>query len=632
MNLVIVESPIKAKTINKILEDLGIKKDFDIIGSGGHITNLSDNEIGVKLVNGIFEADFKPIKSKEYVIDLIKKKLKYINPKADKIFICTDDDREGERIAEDIVHFCGINNYLRVTFREITPISIKKALVDREGVRIIDSKVVLAQWTRRIIDRVIGYGLSNAIAHYFKNNNKFEYKDEAGNTQQLLPKGVGRIISLALNIVAKRQKLIDKYNEEEATVTDVILANYKYSDIGFSAISSKLEFTKEEANKRAELINTLNYKIHRVYSKSKEILSEPPPNALTTQELLASASFLYELSPEKTTAIAKSLFETGFINYPRTDSLNLSNAVAESIIKYLLATTNNDNKDDILLKPRLYKDKKSNVQNAHESIRPSIFMKKEDISINEITDYSPDNIKNIWSKNEDTKSFDEYHFLIYELIWIRAVSTQYKNSEYDISKIEVKAGEYTFEAKSNDRLFDGWEKYQGELIRSSTFTGEESYKKRVVIPPLLAINTIIEDVEVTYYEKKSKCPKRISEGALINMLSNLNVARPSTLHTFSSALEQKGYVKIIKTMLIPTDLGMELNDFTETHLEWLIDDKKAKEFEKTIGLIETGKITDVHSLIREYWDLINDFRFKVGYEVLKDNKSSKKNADKKAKE
>ena len=621
MNLVIVESPVKTKTIKSILETLGVHKDFDIIGTSGHVTNLDEKDLGVKLIDGKFEAEFKPIKEKEYVLDLIKKKLKYVNPKTDKIFICTDDDREGERIAEDIVHLCQIKDYLRVTFREITPVAIKKALIERDGVREIDYKISLAQWVRRIIDRVTGYGLSPAVKHYFQYNNKISYKDETGETKQLLPKGVGRVLSLALNVIAKRQKLIDNYDEVGATITDVVLANYKYADIGFSAIASKLEFTKEESTKRAEIINSLNYKIHRVYSKSREIAPEPPPSALITQSLLTSASFLYELSPKKTTSIAKDLYEMGYINYPRTDTINLSDSVANRIIEYLLATVEESKHSDILLKPRVYKAKKENVQNAHEAIRPSIFAKTEDITISEIKEYSPDNIKNVWAKNPMTKDFDEHHFLIYELIWIRAICTQFKNAEYDVSKIEIKAGEYTFEAKSNDRVYDGWEQYQGDLIKNSTYTGEDVIKKRVVIPSSLSVNTIIEEAEVTFYEKKSKSPKRISEGGLINMLSNLNVARPSTLHTYSSLLVDKEYAKSLKTYLVPTDLGMELNSFTESHLEWLIDEKKAKEFEKTITKIETGKITEVNSLIKYYWDLVNEFREQVGYQLLTETKS-----------
>lgn len=623
MNLVIVESPLKTKTIKSILSTLGIGKEYEIIGTAGHVSNLDDKTLGVKLVDGEFIADFKPMKDKTYVIDMIKNKLKYVNSKTEKIFICTDDDREGERIAEDIVHLCNIKTYFRITFREITPIAIKKALIEREGIRLIDDKIVLAQWARRLIDRIVGFGLSPAVTYYFEKNNKISYKDENGTTKQLLPKGVGRIISLALNIIAKRQKLIDVYNEEGATVTDVVLANYKYGELGFSAIASKLEFNKDDSNKRDEIINTLNYKIHRVYNKTREIDSKPPPNALTTQNLLTSASFLYELSPKKTSKIAKDLYEMGYINYPRTDSVNLASSVSQTIIEYLLATTEEKSHTDILLKPRLYKTKKENVQNAHEAIRPSIFS-AENITVKDINDYSPENIKNIWAKNELTKDYDEFHFLIYELIWLRAICTQYKNSEYDVSKIEIKAGDYTFEAKSNDRVYDGWEKYNGDLIKSSTYTGEESKERRVVIPPSLSINTIIEDVEVTYYSKKSKTPKRISEGGLINMLSNLNVARPSTLHTYSSILVLKEYVQSLKTILVPTDLGMQLNEFTENHLGWLLDEKKAKEFEKTISKIESGKIKDVFSLIKSYWDLVNEFRKEVNYPLMEEINTKEK--------
>lgn len=615
MNLVIVESPIKSKSIKSILVHLGVDKDYDIVGTAGHICNLDDKELGVFLEKGKFRAEFKLLENKKNIVDLIKNKLKYMKAEKDKVFICTDDDREGERIAEDVVAVCKIKNYFRVTFREITIEAIKKALVEKDGIRLIDENIVKAQWTRRVIDRIIGYGLSPAISFYYKKQNKIFLKDENSIAHQLLPKGTGRVIGIALNLIAKRQKSIDLYNEEGAKTSYVIVANYKYDDYVFSAIGNKLEFKEEEIEQRDKIINSLNYKIHRVYSKTKELSATPPPSALSTQALLISASFLYELLPVKTEKIAKDLFETGYINYPRTDTINLATSVSKIITDYLLAITVDEKKADILLKPRVYKEKKDNTQNSHEAIRPSIFS-KENISISDIKNYSPENIRNIWANNPLTKHFDNYHYLIYELIWVRTVCTQFKDSEYDVSKIEIKVGDYTFEAKSNDRVFDGWEQYYGDLIRSSILTGEENTKRRTVIPNNIVINTILEDFEVTYYEKKSKTPKRISEGGLIKLLSSLNIARPSTLSTYSNALVKKDYIKSIKTLLIPTDLGLTVNEFTENYIPWLIDEKKAKEFEKTITQIELGKLKDTDGLIKEYWDLVNELRKEVVYPLL----------------
>ncbi|KAB7891302.1 DNA topoisomerase [Poseidonibacter ostreae] len=610
--LVLVESPTKISTIQKILKTLG-REDFTVIGTAGHICNLEDNKMGVALKNDVFDATFKPMASKKKIIENIKKQMKY----CDEIYICTDDDREGERIAEDLVVFCKIKEYFRITFTEITKSSIKKALIDKVGVRLIDQKTVKAQWTRRVIDRVIGYGLSFPLSKYFKDNNKLTYKEKDGTIKSFEPKGTGRILALALYIICKRQKDIIAYNDSGAVVTDIVIANYNYDGIGFMARGNKLEYKKEYENKRNEVIKKASFKIHRVYSRSIDIVPESPPNALTTLNLYTAVSYLYKLGSKQTEVIMKNLFETGYINYPRTDSLNLSTVAREVIIKYLLATLEDEEKKDVLMTPRVYKEKKGNAQNAHEAIRPSIFSDDE-TPIEEIISRHPDNIREEWAKNPQCKKFGNHHHLIYSLIWARAICTQLRSSEYDVSKITVKAGDYTFDAKSNNRLYDGWEKYEGNLVLNSTRgIGEEDFKrKRVVIPPTLAINTIIEDVDITFYESNSKSPKRISEGALINTLSGLNVARPSTLHTFASALESKGYIEILQTMLIPTDLGMEVNTVVESELEWLVDEKRAKNFEKTMEQIELGKIEDNHSIILEYWNLVNDFRRNVGYELL----------------
>lgn len=603
-SLVIVESPLKTDTIKKILEELK-QRDFTIVGTGGHITNLYNNKMSVELKDDKFIADFVPLENKKATIKFIADLAK----KSKDVFICTDDDREGEKIAEDLVHLCKIKKYYRVTFNEITKKAIKSALIDRFNIRAIDEKTILAQWTRRVIDRVIGYGLSPALKHYFQKNQS-DFKEE-------LPSGTGRVIALALNILCERQDLIDEYNRKGGTIKDVVIANYKYGDGTFFAIGKGLEFSKKDTNKRDEAIEKLGYKIHRVYSRTREVEPKSPPPPLNTLTLYTASSQLYELASYETAKYAKDLYQLGYINYPRTDSINLSTTMCEAIMKYLLECVEKPEKqedtflikkEDILLKPRVYKEKTNNVQNAHEAIRPT--------NIN--FEHSPENIKNVWSKNSSCKNFNQFHFLIYELIWIRSLCVQLKDSEYDVSKIIVTAGDYTFEKKSNDRIKDGWEKYNSNLIQNSTYgVGKEDWKaKRVVIPPELTVNKIIEDVDISFYESHSKCPKRISEGALINSLTSMHVGRPSTIHTFSKLLIDKKYAENLKTIISPTDLGRRINDVTIEHLDWLIDKEKAKEFEKNISLIEEGKLKDATPLIREYWDLVNDFRDDIGYEKL----------------
>lgn len=610
--LVIVESPAKIKTIQKHLDSLKAYG-FKVIATRGHITNLDEKSMSIRLQNGKFIGDFHVLKEKKKLVEEIKSLVK----NSDEVYVCTDDDREGERIADDVVHICKIKKYFRVTFTEITKKAIELALIKKHNIRLIDEKVVLAQWTRRMIDRIIGYGFSPVITYYFKKNNTLSYKNSEGKIISAVSRGTGRVIAISLSLLAKRREEIEHYNERGATLTDVVVANYMYDGVAFTARGQGLEFKKENSDEMQEVLHQANLKIHRVYERTRDMVeSVPPYPAFTTASLYSACSFLYELDSKRTKVITQELYEAGYINYPRTDSIELSEDIVENIIEYLFLVLPDDEKEDILKKKRKYKQSSKFAQEAHEAIRPTLFS----------IERSPEKIMETWTTDDNAKQFGNHHKLVYELIWYRAMCTQLRDSEYDRNEIVIKAGEHTFSVRANDRFRDGWEKHYGELMHDTTKgSGNEDWRrKRVVIPSELSKGTIVENVKVDFYEKSSRSPKRISEGALITRLTNMGVARPSTLHSIADSLVTKKYAESHKTLLDITDLGMEIYKITEQYLSFLNDVEEAREFESLIEDIENGDITDVDTVLMRYWNLVEDFKKEVGYEEPEDRKPTEK--------
>ena len=611
--LVIVESPAKIKTIQKHLNSLKAYG-FQIIATRGHITNLDENSMSIRLENGKFIGDFQVLKEKKKLVEEIKNLVR----NSDEVYVCTDDDREGERIADDVVHICKIKKYFRVTFTEITKKAIELALVKKHNIRLINEQIVLAQWTRRMIDRIIGYGFSPVITYIFKKNNTLSYKNSDGEIVSAKSKGTGRVIAISLSLLAKRREEIEDYNERGATLTDVVVANYVYDGVAFSARGKGLEFKKENSDEMQKVVHLANYKIHRVYERTRDMVESVPPHPpFTTASLYSACSFIYELDSKMTKKIAQELYEAGYINYPRTDSIELSDDIANNLIEYLFETFPDEEKEDILKTKRKYKQNSKFAQEAHEAIRPTLFS----------IERNPKNIMEVWSYDDNAKNFGNHHRLVYELIWYRTLCTQLKDSQYDRNEIVIKAGEHTFSVRANDRFKDGWERhYYGELINDTAKgAGNEDWRhKRVVLPSELSKGTIVENVNVGFYEKTTHAPKRISEGALITRLTNMGVARPSTLHSIVESLVTKKYAESHKTLLDITDLGMEIYKITEQYLSFLNDVEEARKFESLIEDIEKGDITDVHSILMGYWNLVEEFKKEVGYEEMGDRKPTKK--------
>jgi len=613
MKLIIVESPVKTHTITKFLQQLGVAKDFYVFATAGHILDLNPDSYSVYRNNdGKFTAHSIPIRGKKKIIN----ELKELTQRAKEIYMCQDDDREGEKISHDIVEVCNIKKYFRVVLLSISLNEVKRAFVEKYNVRLIDEKIVLAQQTRRIIDRIIGYGLSPALAYYFSKNKILSYKNN-GKDVYTKPNGTGRVIGIALSILSKRQKEIEKYKEHGEYITDVVVARYTYEGISFDAKGEKLEFLKKDSELLNRTINEANIATHKVYDYRPEIKEIPPYPPFTTAALYSACSYIFDIPPHETKKILQDLYETGYVTYPRTDNNDICNEASEEIINYLLSTFHENSHDDILKTKRRYRKKKSSfAQEAHEAIRPIYFTKK----------YEPKNIHKVWHEDDDEeetcKNFGNYHKFVYELIWERTIATQLVDSVYDVSKVTISAGNYTFAANARNRIIDGWEAYYGDILHASDKgKGDEDWiNKRIVLPANLYVGLILEDKKVESYEKHSRSPKRISEGALISQLVSNGVARPSTLHTISQTLKKKKYATSSRTLLTPTELGLAVFEVVEMHLPWLNNIKDAQNFEKVIEEIETGNIENVDEVIEIYWNKIEEFKKQIGYVEYEDRK------------
>jgi len=616
MKLIIVESPVKTHTITKFLQQLGVAKDFHVVATAGHILDLDPNSYSVyRNKNGEFTANAIPIKGKTKIIN----ELKELTQNAKEIYMCQDDDREGEKISHDIVEVCKIKKYFRVVLLSINLNEVKRAFIEKYNVRLIDEKVVLAQQTRRIIDRIIGYGLSPALAYYFSKNKILSYKNN-GKDVYVKPNGTGRVIGIALSILAKRQKEIEKYKEHGEYITDVVVARYTYEGISFDAKGEKLEFLKKDSELLNKTINNANMTTHKVYDYKPEIKDIPPYPPFTTATLYSACSYIFDIPPHETKKVLQDLYETGYITYPRTDNYNICNEASEEIITYLLTTFHENSHDDILKTKRKYKKKKSSfAQEAHEAIRPIYFTEK----------HEPKNIQKIWKDDKNCNNFGNYHKFVYELIWDRTISTQLVDSIYDVSKVTISAGEYTFTANARNRITNGWEDYYGDILHASDKgKGDEDWiNKRIVLPTNLYVGLVLENRTVESYEKHSRSPKRISEGALISQLVSNGVARPSTLHTISQTIKKKKYATSNRTLLTPTELGLAVFNVVEENLSWLNNIEDAQNFEKVIEEIEAGNIDDVNMVIELYWEKIENFKKQINYVELENRKPSEEQID-----
>ena len=532
MNLIIVESPTKARTIGKFLD-----KKYQVESSFGHIRDLPKSEMGIDIKNDFTPKYIIPTKAKK-TVSLLKAAAK----KATEVILASDEDREGEAIAWHLSHALGLDEKKtkRIVFHEITKEAILEAL---KTPRIIDGNLVDAQQARRILDRLVGYELS-----------PFLWKKVAKGLS------AGRVQSVATRLVVEREREIQKFQTEEywslsADLTGDTKENkftadlYKIRNKTFN----KLEIKKEEAAELKKILKSAEYTVHKIEKKQ---INKNPAAPFTTSTLQQSANRHLGFSAKQTMMVAQKLYEQGFITYMRTDSLNLSPKFvteANAWIKKNLGA-------DYASGGRVYKNKSKNAQEAHEAIRPT------EASV------TPEDLAEKLDKNENR---------LYRLIWGRAVSSQMTAAKLAATIIDIKAKdkkeEYIFRATGQILIFPGYLKIWLEKTKEQELPNLQE-KQALVLLDLRA------DAHTT------NPPARYSDASLVKELEKYGIGRPSTYAPTIATIIVRNYVERDENKrLKPTSIAFVVIDLLIAHFPKIVDYKFTAKLEDDLDLIAEGE-------------------------------------------
>ena len=537
-NLIIVESPTKAHTINRYLN-----KEYEVASSRGHILDLPQNKLGVDIEKD-FEPSYIPIKGKEKVI----KELKQISGKAKRIILATDPDREGEAIAYHIQNIIERNTE-RVLFYEITEKGVTQALRNPGG---IDMSKVDAQIARRILDRLVGYTVSPLLWKVFKKP----------------ALSAGRVQSVALRLICEKEKEIRSFVPQE----------YWNITVGLQKKETKEEFdaklleikpkTEEEAVEVVDDISTKKFVVEN-FKKGKKLKHPKPPYITSTLQQDASANL--NMGAAHTMKVAQALFEgvdvggkaIGLITYMRTDSVRIADEKIKEARRFI---KNTYGEEFIPQKPNIYREKKG-TQGAHEAIRPTSL------------ELPP-------SKVKQYLTYDQCR--VYDIIWKRFLSSQSASAKYNTRKAVIKAGEYKFEAVSEMLEFPGF------LLIAGV---KEKEGKKV---PELKKGEILHLVSVKKEQEFTNPKPRYTEGSMVKELEAKGIGRPSTYAPIISTIIQRGYVEKDKGKLVPTELGEMVNSVLIKNFSKLFAVKFTKEMEEQLDRVEARDIEKKELLSKFY--------------------------------
>ena len=564
-NLVIVESPAKAKTIEKFLG-----KDFKVESSFGHIADLPSKELGVDVEN-----DFKP----KYIVDEDKKalvkKLKDLAKKADTIWLASDEDREGEAISWHLAETLDLDRSKtkRIVFNSITKSAIQKAI---ENPREINYNLVNAQQARRVLDRLVGYELSPVLWKKIKPG-----------------LSAGRVQSVSVRLIVERERDIEVFNPEASYK---VVAEFKTANGNvFGAKLGKSFQTKSEAQ---VFLNKNAGSLFNVASLDKKLAKKSPAAPFTTSTLQQEASRKLYFSVARTMQVAQRLYEAGLITYMRTDSVNLSGeaigAAKDTIIQ---------NYGEQYSKVRNYKGKSKGAQEAHEAIRPT-------------------------DMNLQSPSLERDQSKLYELIWKRTLASQMSDAQLERTNVKIKSNSYQEEFTANGEVikFDGFLKVYLEGKDEEDIAEEQEG----LLPAMKTGDQLFYNY-ITATERFTRPPYRYTEATLVKKLEELGIGRPSTYAPTISTIQNRGYVEkgsiegeerkysqlILKSdkveekslaevvgsdkgKLVPTDIGMIVNDFLVNHFAHILDYNFTAKVEKDFDEIAEGQ-EDWKKVIKDFY-------------------------------
>lgn len=562
-NLVIVESPAKAKTIGKYLG-----KNYTVEASMGHVRDLPKSKLGVDIEDN-FNPKYITIRGKGELLTKLKKAAK----KADKVYLATDPDREGEAISWHLANLLKIpeDKKCRIVFNEITKTAVKSSIKEA---RTINNNLVDAQQARRILDRLVGYEISPILWRNVK-----------------WGLSAGRVQSAALKLICEREEDIKKFNPKEYWTVDCIaIKDRKKFSIKLSQYKGKKVEIEDEIQAN-NIINDLKndkFIVSKVKNGSK-IKNPLPP--FTTSTLQQEASKKLNFMTKRTMSIAQVLYEgvevkgygtVGLITYMRTDSVRISDEAQNKALEFI---ENNYGKEYVPESKRVYKGKK-NIQDAHEAIRPSII---------EIT---PDMAK---------ASLTSEQYKLYTLIWNRFMASQMASCELNTNRVEIKNGDYKFNASGSIVKFDGFMKVYEYLT-------EEDNED--VTLPILNENDELNKVSMEAIQHFTQPPARYTEASFVKLLEEKGIGRPSTYVPTISTLLSRDYVIREKKNLIPTELGFIVNNILSEYFNPIVDVDFTAEMEKNLDHIEEGK-EEWKEVVKEFFDPLKILIDKAEKEISK---------------
>ncbi len=573
-NLIIVESPTKAKTLSKFLGN-----NYRIEATMGHIRDLPEKKLGVEIKiskenNYSFTPQYQIISSRKQKVSELKKQAQG----SQSVILATDPDREGEAIAYHVSKVLGAKALNRIVFHEITETAIFKAL---KNPRIIDMQLVDAQQARRILDRLVGYKLSPLLW------NKLGKRWLSA----------GRVQSVTLRLIVDREREIEAFNSVEYWQIEVELKKLKIEDNdsldSFIARLIKIDDKKAEVSDKINadiLVDNLNrsdYKVTKV--ETREVRRNPVP-PFTTSTIQQTASNRLGWSAKRTIKTAQTLYEEGLITYHRTDSTNLSREAIETLRIYI---NNVYGKEYLPQAPKYYKTKSKVAQEAHEAIRPTNIYILSGHDFKRISDNSQ--IKQQHRLFNSTLGRDAE--FLYSLIWKRFVACQMNESVFDQTAVDVEAKSqiqgttdsvYLLRANGQVMKFAGWSiLYDKSLVGEGNDKKEDDNDNKL---PALTEGEILRKLQVIPSQKFTEPPSRYNEASLIKVLEEKGIGRPSTYAPIITTIQDRKYVDKIDRRFHPTDLGKTVNDFLVKYFPEIFDIGFTAKMEDELDDIANGKL------------------------------------------
>jgi DNA topoisomerase-1 len=559
-SLVIVESPAKAKTIEKFLG-----KGYKVLASYGHVRALPSKQGSVDI-----EHDFLPkyhvLPESQKHIDLLKKEL----AKSDELILATDLDREGEAIAWHLLEALGVDEFAdkprvkRVTFHEITKPAIDAAMASP---RRIARDLVDAQQARSVLDYLVGFNLSPFLWK------KIRYGLSAGRVQ-----------SVALRLICDRENDIEAFEPREYWTIEALLSNAaqaRFSAKLHSRDGKKLDkFALGNQQQADEVMTDLQHAAFRIEKLEKKERKRNPAAPFTTSTLQQEASRKLGFSARKTMSTAQKLYEGidigegshGLITYMRTDSVALSELAtgeAREVICQLYG------KEYALSKPRIFRSKSKNAQEAHEAVRPTSIA------------HTPDQLKQYLTSDQ---------FRLYQLIWKRTVASQMAQAIFDATSIDISAGDrYGFRASGQVIRFPGFM----ALYIEGTDNGDDEEKDGLL--PALETGETLNREQLTPEQHFTQPPPRFTEASLVKTLEEYGIGRPSTYASIMNTLVTRKYVRLEKRTFFPEDTGRVVSKLLVDHFSQYVDYDFTAELEEDLDAISRGEKTWVPA-VRQFWE------------------------------